>query len=346
MRLDQRLGELENVLFMKSLGSMAEKAKRIESLSKYIAVLVGFDVDISARAGLLSKSDLMSEMVGEFADLQGIMGGYYALNDGESSAVSIAIREHYQPRFSGDKLPSTNEGLVVAIADKLDTITGIYGIGQAPTGSKDPFALRRLALGLLRILLEARIELNLKELIDFSLNLHLKEVDRDSSLSIYQFMMERLKAYYKDLGVDSSIYEAVLAVSPSSPFDFHQRVEALNEFTQKNESKSLIESNKRIANILKGFEGNHANLNSKMLLEESEKKLFAVTELITKQLTEKQDYKAIMRSLLDLKDVIDTFFETVMVNADDLEVREARLMLISRVRALFLSVADISYLSS
>ena len=346
VRLDQRLGELENVLFMKSLGSMAEKAKRIESLSNNIAGLVGFDADISARAGLLSKSDLMSEMVGEFADLQGIMGGYYALNDGESKAVSIAIREHYQPRFSGDKLPSTNEGLVVAIADKLDTITGIYGIGQAPTGSKDPFALRRLALGLLRILLEARIELNLKELIDFSLNLHLKEVDRDSSLSIYQFMMERLKAYYKDLGVDGSIYEAVLAVSPSSPFDFHQRVEALNEFTQKNESKSLIEANKRIKNILKDFEGDHAKLNSKMLLEESEKKLYKVTELITKQLTEKQDYKAIMRSLLDLKDVIDIFFETVMVNADDLEVREARLMLISRVRALFLSVADISYLSS
>lgn len=346
VRLDQRLGELENVLFMKSLGSMAEKAKRIESLSNYIAGLVGFDADISARAGLLSKSDLMSEMVGEFADLQGIMGGYYALNDGESKAVSIAIREHYQPRFSGDKLPSTNEGLVVAIADKLDTITGIYGIGQAPTGSKDPFALRRLALGLLRILLEARIELNLKELIDFSLNLHLKEVDRDSSLSIYQFMMDRLKAYYKDLGVDGSIYEAVLAVSPSSPFDFHQRVEALNEFTQKNESKSLIESNKRIANILKDFEGDHDKLNSKMLLEESEKKLYKVTELITKQLTEKQDYKTIMLSLLDLKDVIDIFFETVMVNADDLEVREARLMLISRVRALFLSVADISYLSS
>ena len=346
VRLDQRFGELENVLFMKSLGSMAEKAKRIESLSKYIANLVGFDADTSARAGSLSKSDLMSEMVGEFADLQGIMGGYYALNDGESKAVSIAIREHYQPRFSGDKLPSTNEGLVVAIADKLDTITGIYGIGQAPTGSKDPFALRRLALGLLRILLEARIELNLKELIDFSLNLHLKEVDRDSSLSIYQFMMERLKAYYKDLGVDGSIYEAVLAVSPNSPFDFHQRVEALNEFTQKNESKSLIESNKRIKNILKDFEGDHDNLNSKKLIEESEKKLYRATELITKQLNEKQDYKAIMRSLLDLKDVIDTFFETVMVNADDLELREARLMLISRVRALFLSVADISYLSS
>ena len=345
-RLDQRLDDLDNVLFMKSLGSMAQKAKRIEHLSSYIAELVGFDTKASSRAGLLCKSDLLSEMVGEFADLQGIMGGYYALNDGESKAVSIAIREHYRPRFSGDTLPSTNEGLVVAIADKLDTITGIYGIGEAPTGSKDPYALRRLALGLLRILLEAKIELNLKDLIDFSLNLHLKEVDRDSSLPIYHFMMDRLKAYYKDLGVDGNIYEAVLAVCPSSPFDFHQRVEALNEFTQKSESKSLIESNKRIANILKDFNGDHSKLNVKMLLEDSEQKLFKVTEAITRQLSEKQDYKVIMKSLLELKDVIDTFFETVMVNIDDVELREARLMLISRVRSLFLSVADISYLSS
>jgi len=160
VRLDQRIDGLDKVLFMKSLGSMAQKAKRIEYLSSYIAELVGLDPKESSRAGFLCKSDLLSEMVGEFADLQGIMGGYYALNDGESKAISVAIREHYQPRFSGDTLPSTNEGLVVAIADKLDTITGIYGIGQAPTGSKDPYALRRLALGFLRILLEAKIELN------------------------------------------------------------------------------------------------------------------------------------------------------------------------------------------
>ena len=205
VRLDQRIDGLDNVLFMKSLGSMAQKAKRIEHLSSYIAELVGFDPKESSRAGLLCKSDLLSEMVGEFADLQGVMGGYYALNDGESKAVSIAIREHYQPRFSGDRLPSTNEGLVVAIADKLDTITGIYGIGQAPTGSKDPYALRRLALGLLRILLEAKIELNLESLIKISLDLHLEGVDRGASDSIYKFMMERLKAYYKDANIDSSI---------------------------------------------------------------------------------------------------------------------------------------------
>ena len=346
VRLDQRIDGLDNVLFMKSLGSMAQKAKRIERLSSYIAELVGFDTKESSRAGLLCKSDLLSEMVGEFADLQGIMGGYYALNDGESKAVSIAIREHYLPRFSGDILPSTSEGLVVAIADKLDTITGIYGIGQAPTGSKDPYALRRLALGLLRILLEAKIELNLKSLIKFSLDLHLEEVDRSTSDSIYKFMMERLKAYYKDANIDSNVYEAVLAVSPDSPFDFHLRVEALNEFTQSADAKSLIESNKRIANILKDSTEHHNDLNSEALIEDSEKNLYKATELLSKQLSDKKDYKTTMRSLLELKEVIDTFFDNVMVNTEDLKVREARLALISRVRALFLSVADISHLSS
>ena len=346
VRLDQRIDGLDKVLFMKSLGSMAQKAKRIERLSSYIAELVGLDPKESARAGFLCKSDLLSEMVGEFADLQGIMGGYYALNDGESKAVSVAIREHYQPRFSGDTLPSTNEGLVVAISDKLDTITGIYGMGQAPTGSKDPYALRRLALGLLRILLESKIELNLKSLIKVSLGLHLEEVDRGASDSIYKFMMERLKAYYKDANVDSNVYEAVLAVNPDSPFDFHLRVDALNEFTKNSDSKSLIESNKRIANILKDSTENHNDLNSEMLIEDSEKNLFKAIEILSKKLLDKKDYKTTMRSLLDLKELIDSFFDNVMVNTDDLKVREARLALINRVRALFLSVADISHLSS
>jgi len=288
----------------------------------------------------------MSEMVGEFADLQGIMGGYYALNDDESNVVAKAIREHYMPRFAGDDLPSTNEGLVVAIADKLDTITGVYGIGEAPTGSKDPYALRRLALGLLRILLEAQLDINLKTLIDVSLNLHSKEVDREASSSIYQFMMERLKAYYKDAHVDGNVFKAVLAVSPDSPFDFHKRVEALNDFIQKIESKSLIEANKRIANILKDFDGNDVELDSRLLIEDSEQKLFQATESIAEKLSEQKDYQAIVQSLLELKEVIDTFFDKVMVNVDDIELRQARLKLINRVRNLFLSVADISYLSS
>ena len=345
-KLEERLPDLDSVMFMKSLGSMGQKAKRIESLSSHISDLVGFDQKASARAGLLSKSDLLSEMVGEFADLQGIMGGYYATNDGETQAVSVAIREHYQPRFAGDKVPSTNEGLVVAIADKLDTISGIYGIGQAPTGSKDPFALRRLALGLLRILLEAKIELNLKSLIDYSLNLHLKEVDRSCGDDIYSFMMDRLKAYYKDANVDSNVYEAVLAVSPESPLDFHLRVEALNEFTQSENSKSLIEANKRIANILKDSNEKNETLNPKILIDDSEIKLFNASESLSKKLSGSKDYQEVMKSLIDLKDSIDSFFDNVMVNTEDDKLKSSRLALIRKIRLLFLSVADISYLSS
>ena len=345
-KLEERLPDLDSVMFMKSLGSMGQKAKRIESLSSHISDLVGFDQKASARAGLLSKSDLLSEMVGEFADLQGIMGGYYATNDGETQAVSVAIREHYQPRFAGDKVPSTNQGLVVAIADKLDTISGIYGIGQAPTGSKDPYALRRLALGLLRILLEAKIELNLKSLIDYSLNLHLKEVDRSCGDDIYSFMMDRLKAYYKDANIDSNVYEAVLAVSPESPLDFHLRVEALNEFTQSENSKSLIEANKRIANILKDSNEKNETLNPKILIDDSEIKLFNASESLSKKLSGSKDYQEVMKSLIDLKDSIDSFFDNVMVNTDDDKLKSSRLALIRKIRLLFLSVADISYLSS
>ena len=346
IKLEERLAGLDSVMFMKSLGSMGQKAKRIEKLSSNISDLAGFDKEIAQRAGLLSKTDLLSEMVGEFADLQGIMGGYYALNDGESKEVSVAIREHYQPRFAGDSLPSTDAGIVVSLADKMDTLTGIYGIGQGPTGSKDPYALRRTALGMLRILLEAKIELNLKSLIDFSLSLHLKEVDRKCAGDIYNFMMDRLKAYYRDANIDTNIYEAVLAVSPDSPLDFHYRIDALNEFTQSADSKSLIEANKRIANILKDSDEKLEELNSNMLLEDSEKILYKATESLTKELSGSKNYKEIMKSLLNLKDSIDSFFDNVMVNAEDDKVRSSRLALIRRVRHLFLSVADISHLSS
>ena len=346
IKLEERLTNLDSVMFMKSLGSMGQKVKRIEKLSSHVAGLVGFDKNLAARAGLLSKSDLLSEMVGEFADLQGIMGGYYAINDGEQKEVSVAIREHYQPRFSGDDLPSTDEGIAVSIADKIDTLTGIYGIGQGPTGSKDPYALRRTALGLLRILLEAKIELNLKSLIDFSLNLHLKEVDRNSGNVIYSFMMDRLKAYYRDADIDSNIYEAVLAVSPNSPLDFHYRVEALSEFIESKDSKSLIDSNKRIANILKDSNEEQEKLNPKMLLEDSEKILFKATESLSKNLSENNNYKETIKSLINLKESIDSFFDNVMVNVEDKEVKSSRLALIRRVRKLFLSVADISHLSS
>jgi len=343
--LESRLSKLNDVLFMKLLGSMGDKVKRIESLSSYIAGVIGANVDYSARAGLLSKSDLVSDMVGEFADLQGVMGGYYALNDGEDESVSIAIREHYHPRFSGDSLPSSKEGLVVAIADKLDTITGIYGIGQGPTGSKDPYALRRMALGLLRIMVEGQLNLDLKALIAQSLSLHSSKVDASSADDIYQFMMDRLRAYYKEQKVSAKAFEAVLTVRPESPYDFHRRVEALNLFTQQSESESLIESNKRIANILKEHDNLGTDVDTSVFVEDAEKALYEAVSNVAKDLSLSADYEQTMNKLLGLKDSIDSFFDQVMVNTDDEILKRSRLTLLNWVRSLFLSVADISYLS-
>jgi glycyl-tRNA synthetase beta chain len=344
--LESRLSKLEHVLFMKSLGSMGDKAKRIESLSSYIANVIGANADHSARAGLLAKTDLVTDMVGEFADLQGVMGGYYAHNDGENTAVATAISEHYHPRFAGDTLPSTSEGLVVAIADKLDTITGIYGIGQGPTGSKDPYALRRMALGLLRIMVEAKLKLDLKALIKQSLELHASEVDRSSADAIYQFMMDRLRAYYKEQKVSGKAFEAVLAVRPESPYDFHLRVGALNEFTNDSASTSLIEANKRIANMLKDHQDLGIEVDTSVLVESAEKALFEATQTVANKLDGSSDYTQSMNELLSLKDAIDAFFDEVMVNADDASLKQARLTLLNWIRSLFLSVADVSHLSS
>jgi glycyl-tRNA synthetase beta chain len=343
--LESRLKKLDSVLFMKSLGSMADKVNRIESISKYIAELIGADSANCARAGLLSKSDLVSEMVGEFADLQGVMGGYYALNDGEDSAVALAISEHYKPRFAGDSLPVSDVGIAVAIADKIDTITGIYGMGLGPTGSKDPYALRRLALGLLRIMVEGELNINLKELISRSLELHLSVVDKNSNADIYNFMMDRLRSYYKDNQVSSKVFESVLVVRPESPHDFHLRIQALNEFIQKSASGSLIESNKRIANMLKEHNDINEFVDPGVFIEQAEKDLYEATLAVSSKIEDSTDYANNMLQLLNLKDAIDLFFEQVMVNVDDDKLRNARLSMLYWVRSLFLSVADVSYLS-
>ncbi len=343
--LASRLDKLDSVLFMKSLGSMGDKVRRIETLAGNIAQMIDANETDCKRAGLLCKSDLVSDMVGEFADLQGVMGGYYARNDKETDAVATAISEHYHPRFAGDTLPSSTEGLVVAIADKLDTITGIYGIGQGPTGSKDPYALRRMALGLLRIMVESKLNLNLKALIADSLQAHSSEVNSDSAKDIYKFMMDRLRAYYKEQKVNTKAFEAVLAVRPESPYDFHLRVEALNSFTQNQASESLIEANKRIANMLKDQGDLSTKLDESILVEQAEKSLFLVTQTVANNIQDSKDYTANMSELISLKSSIDTFFDQVMVNSDNPDLKQARLNLINWVRSLFLSVADVSYLS-
>jgi glycyl-tRNA synthetase beta chain len=343
--LESKGAKLEDVLFMKSLGSVGDKTRRIVSLSEKISLDFDANEKLASRAAQLCKSDLVSDMVGEFADLQGIMGGYYADHDGESQQVSAAIKEHYQPRFSGDTIPSSKEGRVVAVADKLDSITGIFGIGQGPTGSKDPYALRRQALGLMRIVLESNSEMNIKDIIHYSLNLHNEAVDKNLSDDIYLFMMDRLKAYYKEQGVSLRAFDAVMAVEPDSTYDFNNRVIALNNFANDENFISLVEINKRIANILKDESGIGTDVEKSLLQEEAEISLFDQAQKAEKSLLSSQDYTSSISALLELKSTIDAFFNDVMVNTDNPELRNSRLKLINWVRSLFLSIGDISRLA-
>ncbi len=355
--LESRLDKLNQVLFMKSLGSMGDKSKRIEALSGYIAGVISANVKDSTRAGLLCKSDLVTDMVGEFADLQGVMGGYYALNDGENQALAVAISEHYHPRFSGDSLPSTPEGLCVAIADKVDSIVGIYGIGHKPTGSKDPYALKRASLGLLRMIIESESNLDLLELTAKSATLY--DFNINIATEINAFILGRLIAYYQEQGIDKAIIKAVLKsqekkseLHSSSVYDWHLRVEALNIFMQDDNAKSLIEANKRIKNILKDIKAEEHEIDAftfKPLLAKAtqfDKDLYKATRhaFVVKN-GNKDNYQMIIKEFLSLKDAIDAFFDNVRVNDKDLEIRRLRLNLIDWIQTLFLDIADFSYLS-
>ncbi|SMM99043.1 Glycyl-tRNA synthetase beta chain [uncultured Candidatus Thioglobus sp.] len=347
--LASRLEKLNSVLFMKSLGSMGDKAKRIEFLAAYIAKVIGADVTHSARAGLLAKTDLVTDMVGEFADLQGVMGGYYARNDGEDLSVSKAIAEHYHPRFAGDSLPSTPEGMAVAIADKIDSIVGIYGIGHKPTGSKDPYALKRAGLGLLRMIIEAKSQLDLLKLVLKSTELY--EFNNTLAVEICGFIAERLAAYYQEKNIDKNIVRAALHFTDNSiqtpknyiVYDWHLCIQALNIFMKNDDAKDLVEVNKRIKNILKDESPTSTDTNFVTKYDENlhtaVKKAF---DIIDKN---QNNYPVILQEFLKLKIVIDDFFDNVMVNDEDSKVKNQRLKLISEIRRLFLSVADFSYLS-
>ena len=343
--LAARLTKLDSVLFMKSLGSMGDKAKRIESLATYIASVIGANKKNSARAGLLAKTDLVTEMVGEFADLQGVMGGYYAKNDGEDSAVATAISEHYHPRFAGDTLPSTKEGLSVAIADKVDTIVGIYGIGHKPTGSKDPYALKRAGLGLLRMMIESESQLDLLTLVHKSAELY--KFDDVLAREICDFIAERLSAYYQEQNIEKNIARAVLHSTDDGitmpknyiVYDWHLRIQALNAFMQDENAQSLVEANKRIKNILKDEALQETDTNFSTQYDQN------LYDAVKRVNTNSNDYTIILKEFLQLKPVIDDFFDNVMVNDEDLKIRHQRLKLIKDTRQAFLSVADITYLS-
>ncbi|AEX20519.1 glycine--tRNA ligase subunit beta [Vibrio sp. EJY3] len=346
--LIDRLPELENAIFQKQLGTIKDKTDRITALSGYIAKQIGADVEKSTRAGLLAKCDLMTSMVFEFTDTQGVMGMHYATHDGEDEQVALALYEQYMPRFAGDVLPSTSISSAVAMADKLDTIVGIFGIGQAPKGS-DPFALRRASLGVLRIIVENGYNLDLLDLIreakvQFGSKLTNDNVEQD----VIEFMLGRFNAWYKDEGFSVDIIQAVLARRPTKPADFDQRVKAVSHFRELEAAESLAAANKRVGNILAKFDGELAEeIDLSLLQEDAEKALAESVEVMTEALEPAfttGNYQEALSKLADLREPVDAFFDNVMVMADDEALKKNRLTLLNNLRNLFLQIADISLL--
>jgi len=353
-KLESYSGRLKSIVFQKQLGTLYDKSERVSVLAGNIAESMGANKEWAQRAAWLSKCDLMTEMVNEFPSLQGIMGRYYASHDKEPEEVALAMDEQYMPRFAGDELPATGTGQALAIADKLDTVVGIFGIGQPPTGSKDPFALRRAALGLLRIIIEGQLSLDLYETLQsaentLSDNINVKNV----ADQVFDFMMDRLKAYYKDTGVSSLVFEAVLAQRPTQPYDFDRRVRAVNHFLTLPEAESLAAANKRISNILRQAEEKGITvkdtIDESKLSEAAERALADQISSMAQQVTplfDKRDYETALSKLAGLRETVDIFFDDVMVMAEDKSTRDNRLALLNQLRGLFLRVADLSHLQN
>lgn len=345
-KLADRLDSLKTVLFQQQLGTLAEKSERISKVAGFIAAKIAADVTAAERAGLLSKTDLMTNMVGEFPEVQGVMGMHYARLDGEDEAVALALNEQYMPRFAGDELPSRLEGAAVAIADKLDTLVGIFGIGQAPKGDKDPFALRRAAIGALRIMVDKQLPLDLVDIVAFSQQTFADKLSNNNVADeVLEFMLGRFRAWYEAEGYSVDVIQAVLARRPTNPSDFDRRVKAVAQFGKLDAAAALAAANKRVANILAKVEGDIAtSVNSALLHEEAEQALHSA--IVTEQAYQAgtQSYADGLAHLAQMREVIDNFFDKVMVNAEDAAVRANRQALLKQLRELFLQVADISVL--
>ncbi len=340
---------LQNVVFQAQLGSVFDKAERVGKLAAFIAGKIGGDSQRAARAGLLSKCDLATEMVGEFPEMQGVAGYYYALNDGEPEDVALALNEQYMPRGAGAELPSTLTGAAVAIADKLDTLVGIFGIGMLPTGSKDPYALRRAALGVLRILIEKQLDLDLNDAVEFAVaQFGAKVKSAGLAEQVLEFIFDRLRARYEDEGIDVATYLSVRALKPGSALDFDQRVQAVQAFRQLPEAAALAAVNKRVSNLLSKAEGAIATqVEPKYFDNANEFSLYSAiqqADQAVQPMAASRQYTESLARLAALREPVDAFFEAVMVNAEDASVRANRYALLSRLRGLFLGVADISLL--
>lgn len=343
---------LKPIVFQQQLGTVFEKTERIAQLAGLIAEKAGADQKEAKLAGQLCKADLASDMVLEFDKMQGVAGGYYAVNDGLSSSIADAIKQHYWPKHSGDNVPTSKLACAVALADRLDTLTGIFGIGQEPTGSKDPFALRRAAIGCLQIILQQQLALDIVELIQTSVRLHASiENPEKTQQRVTDYIFDRFAAVYQDQGLPAEIFTAVRSQSVTQPLDFDARVSAVAAFVQTSESESLASSNKRVSNILEKSSAEFGELlfNESHLQEPAEKTLFSAIkqqEEVTTPMFKAREYRQGLLKLTELKPAIDAFFDEVMVNADDKKVRQNRLALLARLRQLFLQVADISTLAA
>ncbi|MEK6749856.1 MAG: glycine--tRNA ligase subunit beta [Pseudomonadota bacterium] len=349
-KLHAQLQALGKVVFQNQLGTVADKAVRIGKLAAHIAGLWDADRDHATRAGLLAKCDLMTAMVGEFPELQGIMGRYYAIHDGEPVAVAVAIAEHYRPRFAGDAVPASVIGAAVAVADKLDTLIGIFGIGQIPTGDKDPFGLRRAALGVVRTLIETDRDLDLIATLRFAAESYGAVIKKphDTAEAVFEFTLERLRAYYQDTGVRPDSFDAVHAVRPVSPRDFALRIQAVEEFRRLPEAESLAAANKRIRNILRQAEVTTAPaVNAALLKEPAEQTLHQQIEALRKAtapLIKQRRYTDAMRQFAALKAPVDAFFDAVMVMVDDTKLKNTRLGLLAGLADMLGEVAEIARL--
>ncbi|MDT8838073.1 glycine--tRNA ligase subunit beta [Paraburkholderia fungorum] len=349
--LAERVPLLANVVYHNKLGSALQRVERVEALAGAIASLIGADVGLAKRAARLSKADLITDMVGEFPELQGTMGTYYARHDGEPEEVALACSEHYQPRFSGDALPATATGTVVALADKLETLVGIWGIGLQPTGEKDPFALRRHALGVLRILVEKQLPVDLIELLRTAYAQFAAVPGvADSTQAIYEFSMDRLRGLLRERGYAPGEIDAVLALNPTRLDDIVARLDAVREFAALPEAASLAAANKRISNILKKSEGSvTGGVQVTLLIEAAEKALHAQLEQVAPRVQSQlaaRDYTGALTALAALREPVDTFFNDVMVNAEDPALRANRLALLGALHQQMNCVADISRLAA
>ncbi|WP_343723587.1 glycine--tRNA ligase subunit beta, partial [Herbaspirillum seropedicae] len=352
--LADRVPQLANVVYHNKLGNQLQRTERVQALAGKIASLLGGDVKLAERGALLAKADLLTDMVGEFPELQGIMGTYYARHDGEADEVALAASEHYQPRFAGDALPTTATGTAVALADKLETLVGIWGIGLQPTGDKDPFALRRHALGVLRMLVEKRLPLSLTALLDAAAGLFAGNANfKDPRADVQAFIYDRLRGLLRERGFAQNEVEAVVAQQPEVLDNVVERLQAVQAFAALPEAEALAAANKRITNILKKIEGvaidAHGAVQESLLQEAAEQGLFAAMQTTRPQVEAayaKGDFAGALKALAQLRQNVDAFFNDVMVNAEDEQLRKNRQALLAALHGMLNQVADISKLAA